>query len=117
MLWMWQKGRIIAMKKLVSILLVMAMLMTLCGVLSACREDEPPAEAPKIPIVKNGAANYIIVYPDVPTATEIEAANLIKETINDLVEIRLKTLNEEFMDEEPGANVIYVGNTPLSLPR
>lgn len=89
------------MKKLFSLLMALVILLGAMSVLSGCKGEEQQQEIRKIPIIENGVSKYIIIYPDAPTAAELDAVNLIKSKIQEKTGVRIKSLNEEFMDEEP----------------
>ena len=100
------------MKKLFSLLMALVILLGAMSVLSGCKgEEQQQEEIRKIPIIENGESKYIIIYPDAPTAAELDAVNLIKSKIQEKTGVRIKSLNEEFMDEEPDFHRIYLGNT------
>ena len=100
------------MKRISCALIALIILLCSIGSFCACRDEQPvPEEAPKLPIIQNEVSNYIIVYPDYPTTTEVDVAQMIKDKIHDVTGVRIKSMNEEFMDDESEKNVIYIGDT------
>ncbi|MBQ8817613.1 MAG: hypothetical protein IJZ83_03485 [Clostridia bacterium] len=94
---------------------VLTSLITLLGVLglfSGCQRDNEEEQEPMIPIIENGQSNYIIVYSSEPTAAETEAVSIVKEKIKQVTDVRIKSVSEEFADDE-GTDLsrIYIGNT------
>lgn len=76
------------------------------------KEDESDGSSViKATVVQNGSSNYVIVYPATSTATEKEVADLIREKIYQVTDVRLKMESEEFLTKVDGAHYIYIGNT------
>ena len=98
------------MKRIFCVIMALVTLIGSAGIFAGCGGKEKE-EVARIPIVENGKSNYVIIYPDTPTAAEIEAATKIKSKIHEITGVLLKSINEEFMDEEPNAHYIYVGDT------
>ena len=65
-----------------------------------------------IELITNGESNYIIVYPEQPTAAESQSVSILKEKINKVTGVRMKSVSEEFMADEVGdMGIIWIGNT------
>ncbi len=102
------------MKKLFSAILALAMLLGIMSAFFGCKDQSDEQEMPKFPIVANGVSSYVIIYPEVPSAAETEAVAQLRADIKDVTGLRLKAISEEFMEEEPDAKRIYVGNTTFA---
>ena len=116
------------MKRLFCILMALVMLVGTVASLSGCayimdmmgEDDNATGTTDEngvatlltdLAIVENGAANYILVYPSVPTVSEKEAANIIRDKIKTVTGVLPEVINEDFIDEEEGVKFIYVGDT------
>ncbi|MBE6633578.1 MAG: hypothetical protein E7620_04440 [Ruminococcaceae bacterium] len=109
------------MKRIVGLLIAMATLLGVVGVFGGCEKtpsvEEPPKgqePAEQVAIIEGGVSRYVILYPEVPTATETEVVQLLRTKIQSVTNVRLKAISEEFKNEEPDAKIIYVGNTTFA---
>ena len=99
------------MKRIFCGVMALICLFGLLGLFAGCGEKNEEEQAPPLPIIENGVSNHIIVYPATPSAAETEAVNVIKEKINDVTGVRVKSVSEEFVEAEDASAMIYVGNT------
>ena len=101
------------MKKIICSLITFAILLGVLSGFSGCAEKEnnDDGETVKLAIVEDGDSDYMIVYPAIPTETENEAVNLIRDKIYETTGVRLKMESEEFLTKKSGEHYIYVGDT------
>lgn len=111
------------MRKILSLLVAVAILLGAVSLFAGCEKGgsegnvttskEPEASA-SVAIVAGGKSEYVILYPEVPTANESEAVQLLRNKISSVAGVRLKAISEEFQAEAKDAKKIYVGNTAFA---
>ena len=82
------------MKKILCVLMALVTLLGVGGSFVSCKQEPTSEEVVRFPIISNGSSNYVIVYPEKASVSEIEAARLLREKIYELTGVRLKSLSE-----------------------